>query len=804
MPGPEPLSPESLRWRCDADRLDFATTDDLESLSSPLGQERAVTALRTAMGIRRLGYNVFALGPESLHKREVVQQVLGERAAQAPAPSDWCYVHNFDEAHRPRALELPSGKARRLAQALDRLVEDATDALEQAFQSPGFRERQQHLEKKLQDRQKRAVSEVEQEAERKGVALRQTPMGLGFQPMKGGEAVSPDQLSEDERKRVEETVEELQQKLKKSFQQAPAWAREAREELQRLKRDTARRAIEVLFQPLVDEFTGQAHVQEHLRRIEDDMAENADAMVATEQQGEGGPMQALQQLQVGVRVRQYRAHPVVEHGAGAGAPVYFEDNPTYDRLVGRIEHRSEMGALTTDFSLIRAGALHRANGGYLIVDARKLLSWPLAYDALKRALRSAQVRIEPPMRALGLPSTLTLEPEPIPLDVQVVLLGERFVYDALYQLDPEFEQLFKVPADFEDRVDRNGDGPPPELPRLVATLVRNEALRPFDRSAVAQVLEHGARLAGDAHKLSIRAEPLADVMREADFHAREREGDGAHVTAGDVRRAIEAQEHRLGRLGERVREAIGRHHLLVDTESVQVGQVNALSVSQFGAAAFGRPIRVTARVRLGEGEVVDIERQAKLGGRVHSKGVLILAGFLGGRYARNHPLSLSASIVFEQSYAAVEGDSASLAELLALLGAIAEMRLRQDVAVTGSVSQHGEVQPVGAVNEKIEAFFDVCADRGLTGKQGVLIPAANVDHLMLRPRVIDAVREGRFHVWPVRHVDEALELVGGVPAGERASGGGPFPEDSFNRRVEDALVRMAGERRSFGRGADED
>ncbi len=484
---------------------------------------------------------------------------------------------------------------------------------------------------------------------------------------------------------------------------------------------------------------------------------------------------------------------MVDHDGARGAPVIYEDHPTYANLVGRIEHLQELGALVTDFTLIRSGALHRANGGYLLLDAIKLLQQPFAWEALKRALRTHEIKIESLGQALGLVSTVSLEPEAIPLDTKVVLLGDRLLYHLLATLDPEFGDLFKVMADFEQDMDRRRESDA-AYANLVAGLVRKERLRSFGRGAVARVIEQAARLAGDAQKLSLNLRAIVDLLREADYCASR--ASRAMVAAEDVQAAIDAQRQRAGRLRQRMLEAIRRTTLLIDTSGEKVGQINGLSVVELGDHAFGHPTRITARARVGKGEVVDIEREVELGGPIHSKGVLILAGLLGARYAPRVPLSLSASIVFEQSYGGVEGDSASLAELCALLSAIADVPIKQGLAVTGSVNQHGEIQPIGGVNEKIEGFFDVCRERGLTGEHGVLIPRGNVQHLMLRTDVIAAVVERRFHVHAVSHVDEAIALLTGRAAGARGRDGA-FPAGSVNALAEARLAMFAEDARRF-------
>jgi lon-related putative ATP-dependent protease len=498
--------------------------------------------------------------------------------------------------------------------------------------------------------------------------------------------------------------------------------------------------------------------------------------------------------------RQYQVNVVVDNSDAEGAPMVFEDNPTHANLVGRVEHLSEMGALVTDFSLIKAGALHRANGGYLMLDARRLLMQPYAYEALKRVLRSGEVRIESLGQMLSLITTVSLEPEAIPLDVKVVLIGERMLYYLLCQYDPDFSELFKVAVDFDDVIDQG-----PEMVRhyaaLIATLARREELRPLDRAAVARVIERGTRLADDQEKITAQVSHMVDLVREADYWAHEAGRDT--ITATDVQTAIDAQIHRLDRIRARSQEMIERGLMLIDTDGAVVGQINGLSVLMLGTFSFGRPSRITARVRMGAGEVVDIERKVDLGGPLHSKGVLILSAFLGARYAQDSPLSLSASLVFEQSYGGVDGDSASSAELYALLSALSDYAIDQSFAVTGSVNQHGRVQAIGGVNEKIEGFFDLCRARGLTGKQGVLIPESNVKHLMLRHDIIEAVERGDFAIYPVETIDQGIEILTGRPAGERDADG-KFPADSVNGRVETRLHDLARARKRFGAAGRDD
>jgi lon-related putative ATP-dependent protease len=593
---------------------------------------------------------------------------------------------------------------------------------------------------------------------------------------------------------VKEDIAELQEKLQETMRQARHWERDARDRLKELDRQVAMFAVGHRIDELKEKYADLADVVAYLEAVQKDVVENVDDFRRSGQEGEQAAMMGLPMQRVReAKFRRYQVNVLVDHSQSEGAPVIYEEHPAYNNLVGRIEHMAQMGALVTDFNLIKPGALHRANGGYLVLDARDLLMQPYAWNALKRVLRAQEVRIESLSQALSLVSTVSLEPEPIPIEVKVVLIGERLLYYLLYDLDPDFGELFKVEADFSSEMPRSGENQQ-LYARLIATMVRREGLRPFDREAVARAIDRSSRLVGDSEKLSTHLLSIADLLNEADYWASE---NGNHaVTADDVQHAIDAQIHRADRLRERVQERIERGVILIDTEGAHEGQVNGLSVIALGDYAFGRPSRITARVRLGKGEVVDIEREVELGGPLHSKGVMILSGFLGARYAQDHPLSLSASLVFEQSYAGVEGDSASLAELCALLSALSEVPIKQSLAVTGSVNQHGRVQPIGGVNEKVEGFFDVCKARGLTGDQGVLIPQANVEHLMLRSDVVEAVEQGQFAVYPVETVDEALELLTGVEAGERDEEGN-FPAGSVNQRVEARLIELAEKQRAF-------
>jgi lon-related putative ATP-dependent protease len=796
----DPLSPARLYTRSDPESFQFETTAELEDLEDAIGQARAVEAIAFGLAMHRPGFNIFALGPAGIGKHHVVRLLVDRQAAAEPVPPDWCYVNDFADARRPRALRLPPGRGVALRADLDSLVRDLREAIPAAFDTDDYRSRRKLLDEQFKKRQEEAFAAIESRGREKGIAMIRSPMGLGLAAVADGEVIEPErfaQLPPEDQERIKSDLSELQGELQGVVSTLPRWEREHRDALRQLDREVTAFAAGHLIEELIKRWADQPAVVEHLQAVQKDVVENADEFLPAEH-GSGGDEGALVRRALGSdnpAARRYRVNVIVDHGGRRGAPVVYCDNPTHANLLGNIEHVARMGALVTDFSLIKPGALHQANGGYLIADARKLLGQPFSWDQLKRSLRSREARIESPAQSLGLSSTVSLEPEPLPLDVKVILIGDRIVYQLLTQYDPDLADLFKVAADFDEHVQRT-PGTERDYARYAGTLARREGLRPLDRGAVARLVEHGSRLSSDATRLSAQVQELGDVVREADHLA----GGGGRdrVTAADVEAALAARIRRADRVRERLQEQIRRGVLLIDTEGRRVGQINALAVYQIGGFAFGRPNRITARVRMGNGSVVDIEREVSLGGPLHSKGVLILAGFLGQRYSAERPLSLAASLVFEQSYGGVDGDSASAAELFALLSAIVSVPISQSFAVTGSVNQLGRVQAIGGVNEKIEGFFDVCRQRGLTGEQGVIIPAANAEHLMLRRDVVEAAEQGRFRVVAIETVDEGMALLTGEQPGERGEDG-KFPDGSLNARIDARLRFLAEESRRFGR-----
>jgi lon-related putative ATP-dependent protease len=778
------LKADELRATCDPATLPFRSTAELEPLEGLIGQQRALEATTFGIGMKPAGYNLFVLGPAATGKTTSMRRLLDAAAAPGPAPADWCYVHNFADPYRPSALELPAGRGRRLRDEMARLVEECKIRLPKLFESEPFEREKSRILEDLARRQSEEVSRLESSAQAAGFIVARTPGGLTVVPAIEGEPVTHEQfhaLDEATRERLQKQRQAIDERLDATLRQLRQNERDAQQAHTKLVSETAAAGTRELVREVKEAFQGLPAVLAYLGKVEEDLIAHAEEFRS---EPDGKP--ALPFLPPpGAFLDRYRVNVLVERSGAVGAPVVFEENPTHGNLLGRIEHRAHFGTLLTDFTLIKPGALHRANGGYLLLEAKDVLRNFMAWESLKKALKSRSLRLEAPLAELQMITTVSLAPEPIPLAVKVVLLGSPLLYYLLYALDEDFGELFKVKVDFDDTLPRT---PETELlyARFVAGACRSEGLRPFAADGMARLVEHSARQAEDKERLSARLGLMLDLVRESAYCA-ERDGHAA-VTGVDVQGAIDQRIRRVNLIEERVARTIADGTLLLATEGEAIGQVNGIAVLATGDHTFGRPCRITARTFCGEPGVVDIEREAKLGGRVHSKGVMILTGFLAGRYAREQTLALSASIAFEQQYEEVEGDSASSAELYALLSSLAGIPLAQSIAVTGSVNQQGEIQPVGGINQKIEGFFDACRQRGLTGAQGVLIPEANVRHLMLREDVAAAVRDETFHVYAVRTVDEGLAVLSKREAGEAAADG-HYPEGSFNEAVRQALAR---------------
>jgi predicted ATP-dependent protease len=778
------LKPEQLRRQADEAALGFASTAELEPARGRLGQLRAEHALDFSMAMRFEGYNLYALGAPQIGMHDFVRERLDTLAKQADTPDDWCYLNNFDEPSSPRICRLPQGIGRRFKHDLAAFVTQVRTTLPAALTSDEYRRASAELAHRLQNRQMTDTSELQQEAEGLGLSMLPTPNGFAFAPVTEGRVMEQAEfaaLDESRRREINEATDHMNQRLMERLREYPRYQEELVKEQRELTRTTAARVLSSLAARLRSRYQIYPPAIRFIVAAEASLLENTERILLLEQ-GEAGALgvpppaasAAADQF-----FRQYEVNLIVDNADLKGAPVIYESNPSLDNLVGKLEHRFEYGMAVTDFNLIRAGALHRANGGYLLVDADRLLQKPFAWEALKRALADRCVRVESVSQMMSMAYSVSLDPDSVPLTVKVVLFGDRRTYHLLGQYDPDFDALFKIVGDFDDYVTWD-DEHQQEYAALLSRLVRDSGLRHLNAAAVGSALEQSSRLVEDRRRLSARVKDLEDILREADQLAALEGVD--QIDARHIDNVILARAYRVDRLRELVHENINRGVTLVDTQGSRTGQINGLSVVSIGKLIFGQPARITATARLGHGQLIDIEREAKLGGSIHSKAVMIVSNFIGARYAREHPLSLHASLVFEQSYGGIEGDSASIAEVCALISAIISRPLRQDIAVTGSMDQYGATQAIGGVNQKIEGFFDVCRMRGMTGTQGVLIPASNLDNLMLRQDVVDAVAAGQFHVYSMTSVDDAMALLFSEP-------GGPLidPED-VNQAV-DARVR---------------
>jgi len=794
----KPLPQRELYHSCNLSDLGFETSDQLPPLAEDLGQERAVEAIRFGIDVPHPGFNLFLMGSAGIGKHQLIQHILDQYQGKQPPPPDWCYVAQFSDPHRPRTLRLPPGMGRALREDMRQLVEDLLNAIPAAFQGEEYSRRAEAITREFKEQEEEAAGEIGRKAKDQGVALVHTPTGYTLLPVRDGHILDPEdfeKLPHEEQERLEKIVEELRRDLKKTLGQVPLWQKAMRRRMKELSREVTESTVAQLLAELEQKYRELPEVLDYLAAVKADVVENGEQFRHTE--GEDGHTPSPDAPQF----TRYQVNLLVDNAELTGAPVVYEDNPSYLNLVGRIEHIARFGTLVTDFTLIKPGALHRANGGFLVLDAIKLLTNPFSWEALKRVLRSKEIRIESIERLLSLASTISLEPQAIPVSLKVVLLGDRLLYYLLKAYDPEFGQLFKVAADFSETMSRVPDNDR-LYARLIATLQRKQGLRPLTRRAMERLIEQAARRAEDGERLSLHMGSLVEWLQEADYRA-EQEGS-VHVDVEQIEGALDARRYRLDQMRERIHEEILRGTLLIDTHGVQLGRVNGLAVIDLGDYAFGTPNRISATARLGSGEVVDIQREVEQAGPVHAKGVFILSAYLGRRYAKFQPLCLSASLVFEQTYSTVEGDSASLAELCALLSAIGDLPVRQSLAVTGSVNQHGEVQAIGGVNEKIEGFFDICQARGLTGAEGVIIPYANRRHLMLRRDLIEATASGAFHVYAVRHVDQAMELLTGQRAGI-PDAEGVYPTDTVNGQVQYRLGEFFSVRQQIsgaGRGGE--
>jgi lon-related putative ATP-dependent protease len=800
MTPPAELRADQLRRRFNPAGLPFETSEDAPELGGIIGQDRAARAIEFGLEIPYPGYNVFATGPGGAGKTSIITRFLQDKAAARPVPPDWGYAHNFADPDRPVALRLPPGGGAKLREQVNALLTQAADALEKMFASDQYAQSRNGLGRQLDQARAEAFRALEAKVQSGGFTLSRQDDRFLLTPVADGKPLTSEQyeaLSEDEQNRINERGEALHEEMERVMRQVQDLEEGARERLASMDREVAAAAIQPLFERLSAEYADWPSITEYLACMRDHLAANTNALRGRPQtKAEDNGTAPWLRSQTASPLDQYGLNILVDNSGLKGAPVVVETNPTYGNLIGRVEMRAQLGTLVTDYRYVKPGALHRANGGYLLLDARVLLRQPLAWEGLKQALRNRRIRIEDALQAPGVLATTTLSPEPIPLEIKVVLISDAQTYYALYGLDEQFAKLFKVRADFSAQMDWTAENEH-KIAQFIHNRCQEFGMPPLDMSAVAEVVEMSGRQVEDQDKLTTRFALVENLVQEAAFWAG-RAGRTV-VTREDVRAALSEQRGRSNQYEERLREMIADGTIMVDTAGAVVGQINGLAVLDLGDAAFGRPSRITATTFQGRAGIINIERESRLSGRIHAKGVLILSGFLGGRYAQDKPLSLSASITFEQSYEGIDGDSASSVELYALMSSLADLPIKQGFAATGSVDQRGRIQPVGGVTHKIEGFFDACAASkpGLTGEQGVIIPQTNVGNLMLRDDVIEAVAAGIFHIWPVTTVDEGIELLTGVRAGERGEDG-RYPPDTVNGRVDRKLFELADRLTKFG------
>lgn len=787
------LTSNQLYKKCDPAKFDFKTTAELEERLSALGQDRAISAVELGIHIRSRGYNLFCLGPEGTGKTSLVKRLLEKEAKKRKTPDDWAYVYNFEEPYKPKAIRFPAGEACNFAKDVDELIFELSSSLPALIESDEYKAAIDIIRQKYKTKKDEYIALLQKKAKGKRVSLLHMQMGLVVAPMKDGEVLSPDafdQLPESEKKLIMDDLNSMQAEIESATHELPHWEDKQKREIDNLREKFVKATVETPIAELKAKYKKYSQAVKFLRAVQMHILDNVDEFVPNETDktstsGEDDPIQLLlskMKQPEEDKFSKLKVNVIVKNVPGAGAPIVTLDHPTQGNLVGKVERIQQYGALLTDFTLIKAGALHCANGGFILLDARKVLEQPFAWDSLKRAIASKHIKIEAPSEETSF-TTISLDPEPIPLDIKVILTGDFEIYDLLCERDPDFRDFFKVEADFGVIMDRTAENEI-EYAKLIGSLTKKKGLRSLNKQAVARVIEHASRLADDADKLTAHISSIGDLLREADYWARK--SQSKQIGKNHIDQAIEAQVYRMDRIKKSMLEQIEKGSILMDVKGKRVGQINGLVVYDFSNYSFGKPARITTQVRIGKGDFVDIEREIDLSGPIHTKGVLILKSLISNRFAKRSPLSLSASIVFEQSYGGVDGDSASSTEYYCLISAITGVAINQGIAVTGSINQFGEIQPIGGVNEKIEGFFDVCVHDGLTGTQGVIIPRTNVNNLMLRADIVQAVEDGKFSIYAIDTVDDGIEILTGKTAGV-SNAHGRYPKGTINYMVQESL-----------------
>lgn len=793
------LTAEQVRLKCNPAMFSCESTRDLDPYEGIIGQDRALQALKFGLHIQKPGFNIFVAGQAGTGKTTVIKSFLDAIAAKKNTPPEWCYVHNFKDPYCPKALRVPAGIGLEFQKDMKRVIENTKRALGQAFTSKEYTDRRAEFIEGLNKKRDIAFQALSKRAKERGLLLKTSQSGLILIPASGDQPMSEEdyeKMPQEQKDDLLKRREELTRELKDRVMELQAEEGNVEKQLEDNDHQVAGYAIGFLFEELRGKYKKLPQVVAFLNEVEQDIIENYNQFKTEKKQDNNpDPWMAMQSLSQKQALTKYDVNVLVDNSELKGAPVILELNPTFNNLFGRIEKEAQFGALYTDFTMIKSGSLHRANGGFLVMRVEDLLTNFQSWDGLKRTLRDGKLIIEEIGERLGYVATKSLRPEPIPLDIKVVVIGEPMFYFLLLQADLEFRELFKVKADFDSVMERT-ESNLKDYAAVICRICRDEKLKHLKNDALAKIMEYSSRLADDQEKLSTLFKDIADIIREANFWATE--DKSRLIQAKHIQKAIEQKVYRSNLIQQRINEMINKKTLMIDTEGEVVGQVNGLAVIDLGDFAFGRPNRITASLGVGREGVVDIEREARLGGRLHTKGMMILNGHIVEKYAHDIPISLSARIVFEQSYDEVDGDSASSTELYALLSHLAEAPIKQGIAVTGSVNQKGEVQAIGGINEKIEGYFEICRARGLNGKQGVLIPASNIKHLMLKEQVAEAIQKGKFHIYPVSTIEEGIEILTGIRAGKRHKNG-TFQLDSINDRVQKRLIVLAEKLRDFGK-----
>lgn len=793
------LSAEQVRKRNDPSVFNCNSTEELEPIEGIIGQDRALSALKFGLNIPKLGFNIFVSGPAGTGRTTAIKSFLETLAAKKETPSDWCYVHNFRDSYCPRALKMPAGMGQGIQKELKSTIDNVQRSIAQAFASKEYFDRRSELTESLNKKKRAVFHALNKKAIDNGLLLQTTPVGLVLIPASNGEPMTAEEytkLSATDKEELEERRVGLATEVQEQNAKVKSEESTVQKQLEDIDRDVANYSISPLFGELHNNYSHLPQVIDYLNEVEQDVIENFEQFRSEPSVSNSDVSAAIQEVVRKQSFRKYEVNVLVDNSELKRAPVILELNPTFNNLLGRIEKEAQFGALFTDFTMIKGGSLHQANGGYFVVRVEDILTNFQSWEGLKRTLRDGKIVIEELSERLGSLATKSLKPEPIPLNIKVVVIGDPLFYYLLWRLDLEFKELFKVKADFDTRMD-NTEVNLKNYASVICRLCKEENIKHLTSPALAKITEHSLRLAGDQEKLSTLFADIADIIREASFWAGE-EGTSL-IEARHVEKTIEEKVYRSNLIQHRINEMIDKGMIIIDTAGENIGQVNGLEVIDLGDFSFGKPARITASVGVGREGLIDIERESKLGGRLHTKGVMILSGYITQKYVRDIPLSLSARLVFEQSYQEIEGDSASSTELYALFSRLTDVPIKQAIAVTGSVNQKGEVQAIGGLNEKIEGFFEVCKAKGLNGKQGVLIPASNTRNLMLKEEVVEAVKSGYFHIYPVSTIDEGIEVLTGLKAGQLLEDG-RFEPNSINDRVQKRLATLAEKLRDFTKG----